>query len=151
MEVEPTTLHEPTSDDAESLTSKIDADTMANEQTWPTEEEMNHDGASTSGTTNGLPDAKLGTTPKRVKRVPRGTSSYQAAWIVDDEEGDDDEEDSDSEDVSMKGDGEAGSEAGAMSRVDEEEEDLVELTEDMESRKSRAEHEDLDMDEENDQ
>lgn len=29
----------------------------------------------------------------RVKRVPKGTSAYQAAWIVDDDEADDDDDD----------------------------------------------------------
>lgn len=35
----------------------------------------------------------------RVKRVPKGTSAYQAAWIVDDDEGDevDDDDEFDSE------------------------------------------------------
>ena len=37
-----------------------------------------------------IPDALPGTTPKKIiKRVPKGTSSYQAAWIVD--SGSDDE------------------------------------------------------------
>lgn len=72
---------------------------MANEQTWPSEEEMTSASASgadsvTSRTENGLPIAKSGTTPKSVRRVrvPKGTSTYQAAWIVD-PDSDGDEED----------------------------------------------------------
>src|SRR6266542_746095 len=40
-----------------------------------------------------MPDALPGTTPKKVvKRVPKGTSPYQAAWIVDSGSDDEDEE-----------------------------------------------------------
>lgn len=45
---------------------------------------------------NSAPAAQGGAseTPRpRVKRVPKGTSAYQAAWIVDDDEGDNDEDD----------------------------------------------------------
>ena len=42
---------------------------MEGEQTWPTEEEF-----------------KEAENQTRTKRVPRGTSAYQAAWILDDEE-----------------------------------------------------------------
>ena len=47
---------------------------MEGEQTWPTEEE--------------LAEAEKLTAPKaRTKRVPKGTSDYQAAWIVDSDNG----------------------------------------------------------------
>jgi pre-rRNA-processing protein TSR1 len=82
MELEPTLLAEPTSDRAESLTSRLDPDTLANEQTWPTDEELR--GVDDTGDKPDLPPAIAGTTPKRVKKVPKGTSAYQAAWIVDD-------------------------------------------------------------------
>jgi hypothetical protein len=45
---------------------------LAGEQTWPTEEEL----AAAAG------GAKL-----RKRRLPAGTSEYQAAWILDDDEG----------------------------------------------------------------
>ncbi|KAG9309231.1 hypothetical protein JVU11DRAFT_10710 [Chiua virens] len=41
-----------------------------------------------------VPDAKKGTTPKRIKRIPKNMSEYQAAWIADetdDEDGNEDE------------------------------------------------------------
>ena len=96
-------LAEPNADEADSLVSSNDPDDMANEQTWPTEEEM-------SGHANGpafdadIPDAKTGTTPKAVRRVPKGTSEYQAAWIVDDsdEEGDEESGDGEGEEVDME-------------------------------------------------
>jgi pre-rRNA-processing protein TSR1 len=98
MEVEPTVLAEPDPSDADSLVSSNDPDDLGNEQTWPTEEEMHgfdDDSQRAEGT---LPDATTGTTPKIVKRIPKGMSEYQAAWIID--EDDEDDEGSNSEDKS---------------------------------------------------
>ncbi|NXF94118.1 TSR1 protein, partial [Eubucco bourcierii] len=70
----------------ESLQSEVVPDPMEGEQTWPTEEELQEAEASLKAN-------------RRVVKVPKGTSKYQAAWIVDDgEEGsekDDDDEDDD--------------------------------------------------------
>ncbi|KAJ7091936.1 ribosome biogenesis protein tsr1 [Mycena belliarum] len=90
MEVEPAVLGE-AGDDADSLVSSNDPDDMANEQTWPTEEEMQGDGAAAAEPE--LPDAKQGTTPKVVRRIPKGMSEYQAAWIIDEDEDDGEDED----------------------------------------------------------
>ncbi|KAI0256330.1 ribosome biogenesis protein tsr1 [Lactifluus subvellereus] len=98
MAVEPTVLSEPDPDDADSLVSSNDPDDMQNEQTWPTEEEMQDDGSSRKLTEDSqLPEAEPGTTPRAVRRVPKGTSEYQAAWIIDedDDEGGEDKRDSD--------------------------------------------------------
>ena len=90
MELEPTLLAKPASD-ADSLISTNDPDAMANEQTWPTDEEMRGaEQLSAAGDTD-LPDASMGTTPKTLKKVPKGTSQYQAAWIVEEEDVDDDD------------------------------------------------------------
>lgn len=91
MDVEPTLLAEPDVADADSLVSSNEPDDLANEQTWPTEEEMKEVGP-VSIADGGLPDATTGTTPKAVRRIPKGMSEYQAAWIIDeeDEEGDED-------------------------------------------------------------
>ncbi|NWI57507.1 TSR1 protein, partial [Calyptomena viridis] len=74
----------------ESLQSEVVPDPMEGEQTWPTEEELQE--AEDSLKAN-----------RRVVKVPKGTSKYQAAWIVDDgEEGsekDDDDEDDDMDDL----------------------------------------------------
>ena len=59
----------------------------ANHYQWPTEEEMR--GASNGHAPDEVPDAKVGTTPKAVRRVPKGTSEYQAAWIIDESDEDD--------------------------------------------------------------
>lgn len=135
MEVEPEVLCEANADDADSLVSRNDADDMANEQTWPTEEEMKG-GLHGSALGEDIPDAKKGTTPKVVRRLPKGTSEYQAAWIVDE---------SDEEDVDAADDG-----SEEMEEAEEEMEDMtMEDGADMEteSRRSVA-FEDLDIEEE---
>jgi pre-rRNA-processing protein TSR1 len=53
----------------ESLDAEAIYDDMNNEQTWPTEQE--------------LAEAQIKTVKKK---VPKGTSDYQAAWILDSEE-----------------------------------------------------------------
>lgn len=141
IEAEPVILAEPDSESADSLVSENDPDDLANEQTWPTEEEM--DGHDQEAEGASLPDANVGTTPKRIKRIPKGMSEYQAAWIIDSEgEGESDQEDGESDAASMN----AGSEAGAA----EEEMAMDELME-VESKKSTVAFQDLDMEEETQQ
>ena len=157
MEVEPEILSEATPDDAESLTSRLDPDTMANEQTWPTEDEMQTD--RTEGVKiSSLPAAKWGTTPKVIKKVPKGTSTYQAAWITDDDQEDNDDdawETTSAEDDAKMDEDEVIKDDPAMGfgHEDDEGQEMVDMTQediDSESKKS-VKFEDLDMDEENDQ
>ncbi|XP_004483804.1 pre-rRNA-processing protein TSR1 homolog [Dasypus novemcinctus] len=66
----------------ESLQSEVIPDPLEGEQTWPTEEELSEANDFSKETS------------KVVKKVPKGTSSYQAEWILDDDgesggEGDD--------------------------------------------------------------
>ncbi|XP_037665162.1 pre-rRNA-processing protein TSR1 homolog isoform X1 [Choloepus didactylus] len=58
-------------DKQESLQSEVIPDPLEGEQTWPTEEELDE--------TNDF----LKKSSKVVKKVPKGTSSYQAEWILD--------------------------------------------------------------------
>ncbi|OSX65953.1 hypothetical protein POSPLADRAFT_1064547 [Postia placenta MAD-698-R-SB12] len=141
MDVESVVLAEPSTSDADSLVSSNDPDDMANEQTWPTEEEMN-DAQNGEDPSHAIPDAQDGTTPKRVRKKPKGMSEYQAAWIVDesDEEDGGDEEEHEGEDQ------------GEVEMQDVDEEEMVELKEednDLETdgRRSVA-FQDLDMEEE---
>jgi len=89
-------LSEPNPSEADDLVSTnvpSDGD-MMNEQTWPTEEEIANAPANvhrTFGTEMMPPPALPGTTPKRLKKVPKGTSTYQAAWILDDDDEDDED------------------------------------------------------------
>jgi pre-rRNA-processing protein TSR1 len=83
MEVEPVLLAESDPSSADSLVSTNDPDDLANEQTWPTEEEMNETRGQAE---DDIPEAVEGTTPKRVRRIPKGMSEYQAAWIIDDDD-----------------------------------------------------------------
>lgn len=90
MDIEPVLLIEPDPSSADSLVSSNDPDDLANEQTWPTEEEMN---GMADDIQQEIPDAVNGTTPKAVRRIPKGMSEYQAAWIVDEDDDDEEEED----------------------------------------------------------
>lgn len=125
------TLSVPT-EDADDLTATNVPDLLANEQTWPTEEEM----ASGMERTVEEPVVK-----KRVKRVPKGTSAYQAAWIVDDDEGDADDL---SDDESMAASGDEAASAGKRS-VTEDEEEFEDV--EVDSRQEVA-HKDLDPEQE---
>ncbi|XP_068571887.1 pre-rRNA-processing protein TSR1 homolog [Cebidichthys violaceus] len=71
----------------ESLQAEAEVDPMDGEQTWPTESE--------------LLEAEEARKTKRVMKVPKGTSDYQASWIVDEdkeENGEIDEESSEEDD-----------------------------------------------------
>lgn len=137
MEIEPQVLSERVSSTADSIISTNVLDDMANEQTWPTEEELAGAATRDEGMEDvEVPDAKKGTTPKRIKRIPKGMSEYQAAWIVDetDDEDGDEEEGNDHEDDAVA-----------------EEEETVPIDEAMElesERKSVVAFRDLDVEEE---
>ncbi|XP_070558804.1 pre-rRNA-processing protein TSR1 homolog [Ptychodera flava] len=101
----------------ESLQAEVIPDPMEGEQTWPTEEELAEAEAL----------QKAATEKKKIlKKVPKGTSEYQAAWIVDEDEreiDDDDDDDNmadhDSTDDSDE-DGSDDEEFAAMEQSDEE-------------------------------
>ncbi|KAI8807558.1 hypothetical protein BJ742DRAFT_310548 [Cladochytrium replicatum] len=76
MDVLPEELEIPVPDLQESLQSENSVDEMDAEQTWPTEEELNEG------------DAERAKMERKVHRVPKGTSSYQAAWIIESDEED---------------------------------------------------------------
>ena len=126
MDVEPTVLAEPDPEELDSLVSTNDPDDLSNEQTWPTEEEMN---GTLAAQDPSIPDASAGTTPKRVKKIPKGWSEYQAAWIAD--ETDEEAEGEDEEENEM-----------------EEDEEMVELVEDPKESSRTEDFHDLDMEEE---
>ncbi|CAA7261787.1 unnamed protein product [Cyclocybe aegerita] len=141
MDVEPVILAEPDSSTADSLISSNDPDDLTNEQTWPTEEEM--DGVS-DNTQADIPDAVEGTTPKAVRRIPRGMSEYQAAWILDDDEEDDGEDKEDKEDEGVR--------VNAMG--EDEDEEMQDLPmDDVQTELDRREvhFQDLDVEEEEEQ
>ena len=100
MDVDKTFLDEPSedADDLQSTNVPDDEELLLQEQTWPTEEEMQD--ASAQRHEQMLPPALPGTTPKRIKKVPKGTSVYQAAWLLDE---DDEDGVSDGSDGSLMG------------------------------------------------
>jgi len=143
MEAEPVVLAEPDPESADSLISVNDPDDLVNEQTWPTEEEMKGVDQGVEGTS--LPEAKAGTTPKHIKRVPKGMSEYQAAWIVDsDEEDGGDDEDGEGDAVSM----DTGGEGEGEGEAPEEEEVAMDELMELETKKSVVAFQDLEMEEE---
>lgn len=115
-------------DMADDLTATNVPDPLANEQTWPTEEEM--EGGPSRPREHGV----------RTKRVPKGTSAYQAAWIIDTPQGDDDEDD-DGESSGMDEDDDDDDDGGIVD--DEEETEEIEL----DSRRSEV-HRDMDPEQE---
>lgn len=137
MEIEPQVLSERAPSKADSIISTNIPDDMANEQTWPTEEEMAGEVTRDEGMEDvEVPDAKKGTTPKRIKCIPRGMSEYQAAWIVDET---DDE----------NGDEERGSDHEADASAEEEEMVPIDEAAELESeKKSVVAFRDLDVEEE---
>ncbi|KAJ3825345.1 ribosome biogenesis protein tsr1 [Lentinula raphanica] len=115
-------LAEPTPSEADSLVSTNPSDVeeeLQREQTWPTDEEIGATDREIDLDLEGqeaIPDAPQGTTPKRIKRVPKGMSEYQAAWIVDsDDEGG---EDHDNDEIGANNDA-AGEEDEAAMDEDE--------------------------------
>jgi len=139
MDIEPEILAERDPSSADSLVSRNEPDELENEQTWPTEEEM-HVTGNISQASGNLPDAKTGTTPKSVRRIPKGMSEYQASWIIDSDEEEDGDEETDSD-------------SGEMDTKDVEEEEAYEVADaeepemETESRKSVT-FQDLDIEEE---
>jgi len=135
--------------DADDLVSENPVDTFENEQTWPTEEEMGLH--KSQADQDGLPDVPLNTTPKSVRRIPKGMSDYQAAWITEeiDEIGLNSESDEApshdemSHDIDTRADDASG---------DESDESVAQLSENMVS-ESHIDplHEDLSEEEENKQ
>lgn len=112
----------------ESLQAEAEVDPMDGEQTWPTETE--------------LLEAEAARKNKRVMKVPKGTSDYQATWIVDededenadtDEESSDNDDDDDMLDEAMEGeDEETNSQEPGSGCASEEEEDEEEEEEEEE-------------------
>jgi pre-rRNA-processing protein TSR1 len=77
----------------ESLKSENDPDPMNGEQTWPYQEEM-------EGQTLEADKIEDDEESEKKKRVPKGTSEYQAAWIKDEDDDKNEENDEEEEDDS---------------------------------------------------
>jgi len=89
---EPQLLEEADPSLQETLVTTNEPDPMEGEQTWPTEEELAEADAET--------ESRLAKKTK-TRRVPKGTSDYQAAWILESEDEDDDDDDEDDDDCEM--------------------------------------------------
>jgi pre-rRNA-processing protein TSR1 len=141
----PTVLSAPNAATADSLVELNDPDYMENEQTWPTEEEM---ASAPAAGSMGPPKSIL-----KKKTVPKGTSSYQAAWIVDEDDKDgEDEEDDDEDGMSVDGGLEARDMPEGLEGLDGRDEGEEEEEIELESRLGESDKfEDLDNEEEEEQ
>ncbi|GIL52662.1 hypothetical protein Vafri_8489 [Volvox africanus] len=81
-------IAQPDPEEADPLVRENDPEPGAEEQTWPTDEEM---AAATAPRT-------------RRRKVPEGTSEYQAAWILDGEDYGDEEEEEEGEEEGLDDD-----------------------------------------------
>ena len=128
-------IAQPNEEEQDDLISENEANTMENEQTWPTEEEMaNGEMLQDEADARDLENSHQ----KQRRKVPKGTSSYQATWIVDSED-DDDSDDSDDD-----------------SNASEEDESQMELQDDKPRNNDNdiqggEEEEEVEMDERNDE
>ncbi|KAI7882788.1 uncharacterized protein EV154DRAFT_471218 [Mucor mucedo] len=95
MDEDANVIDTPKPEEQDDLISENVPDLMENEQTWPTEEELAQADARVRRMRNLDGDDQI------KKRVPKGTSSYQAAWIVDEEDADYSEEEEEEEDKMM--------------------------------------------------
>lgn len=77
----------------ENLISENEPDPMEGEQTWPTEEELREAEERVKSLGATVPKSVFTSAEKDIKRVPKGTSAYQAAWIVDSEDENESEDD----------------------------------------------------------
>ncbi|XP_077974539.1 pre-rRNA-processing protein TSR1 homolog [Styela clava] len=109
-------------DERETLVKEAVIDPLDAEQTWPTEDEMKE------------AEEAIKEKKKLVKNVPKGTSEYQAAWILDsdeewEEKNNDDEDDLDSDDEIMEEDDELKPTAEEDSQVDPDEFEQIRVSE----------------------
>ncbi|KAJ9115204.1 hypothetical protein QFC20_001071 [Naganishia adeliensis] len=132
------TLSQPT-EEADTLVAFNESDDllMGNEQTGFTAEELARGDAYMDDDSD----------KKKVKRVPKGTSAYQAAWIIDDEEDDEFDDEEDDDEMESAGEDDFGGIGKGFGRAKHDEEtEEVELDE----RETEADDydEELDDDEE---
>ncbi|KAJ2731757.1 ribosome biogenesis protein tsr1 [Coemansia sp. BCRC 34962] len=116
---EPAVLDKPDPELQDSLVEANEPNTLANEQTWPEDEEMN--GWNERMQEMEEEESRMAAAKgQRTITVPKGTSTYQASWIAatqgDDNESDDSDVSSDSDD-----DMDSGSDDGSEEGEDEEE------------------------------
>ncbi|KAJ3017464.1 hypothetical protein HKX48_003533 [Thoreauomyces humboldtii] len=98
MEVDATVLDVPNPEVQDTLVAENEVNPMEGEQTWPTEEELQEAEERVQRLGDAPDDAMV---VKKAKRVPKGTSAYQAAWIVDEEDEEAEEEEEEEEETGM--------------------------------------------------
>ncbi|KAI9094655.1 hypothetical protein DFS34DRAFT_628610 [Phlyctochytrium arcticum] len=113
MSTDPVVLDRPDPELQEGLVAENTPDPMDNEQTWPTNQELMDAEERVKALNGDAPsESDAAALKKKTKRVPKGTSTYQAAWIMEDE--DEDQADDEEEDVDENGDVTMGDASGAL-------------------------------------
>jgi pre-rRNA-processing protein TSR1 len=132
--------------DADDLTAMNEPDLLANEQTWPTEEDMQgaeEVGSAMEDDDDPTVEMKLSSKAAGKRKVKAGAEGHQASWLIyaedDDEENGDDDGDEDDMEEDDDNVGVADGFGGDGGEVD--------MNEEVDSRLSDG-HEDLDDDEE---
>ncbi|KAG2218809.1 hypothetical protein INT45_005456 [Circinella minor] len=102
MEEDEQVADKPVPGEQDDLVAENEPDFMENEQTWPTEEELaaGEEQMRLMGREMDE-DMSRNNNGKVTKRVPKGTSAYQAAWIVDSEDEDYSEDEDEDDDMEM--------------------------------------------------
>ncbi|KAA1070029.1 hypothetical protein PGT21_002791 [Puccinia graminis f. sp. tritici] len=121
-----------TNEEADDLVSEncpSVGDELMAEQTWPTEEEIASAPAHQQKTAGN----------KKARRVPVGTSEYQAAWIVD-EDGEGLEDDDDEEEEEEEGDIEFDKSPHQLEEDDDDEDEMEDLKVDNQAGSSKDVH-----------
>ncbi|KAJ2503832.1 ribosome biogenesis protein tsr1, partial [Coemansia sp. RSA 2052] len=121
---EPVALDKPDAEHQDSLVDANEPNTLNNEQTWPEDEEM--DDWNTRMQEMEANEARIAAKGQRTITVPKGTSSYQAAWIAA-TEGDDDDNESDGSDTSSDMDDDDDNDMASGSDEDDDEEEYEEM------------------------
>ncbi|KAJ2441315.1 ribosome biogenesis protein tsr1, partial [Coemansia sp. RSA 2424] len=121
---EPVALDKPDAEHQDSLVDANEPNTLNNEQTWPEDEEM--DDWNTRMQEMEANEARIAAKGQRTITVPKGTSSYQAAWIAA-TEGDDDDNESDGSDDSSDMDDDDDDDMASGSDEDGDEEEYEEM------------------------
>ncbi|KAJ1926836.1 ribosome biogenesis protein tsr1 [Tieghemiomyces parasiticus] len=90
MDTDLEVLDTPNPETRDDLVAENEPDLLQNEQTWPTEEELAEADSRIERLRKGVVfEGEMDLSGSQVtRRVPKGTSSYQAEWIVDSEDED---------------------------------------------------------------
>ncbi|KAI8078242.1 uncharacterized protein B0P05DRAFT_543072 [Gilbertella persicaria] len=134
MQQDAQVIDTPNPEEQDDLVAENEPDFMDNEQTWPTEEELAEADAR-------VRRMRQLDNEESTKRVPKGTSSYQAAWIVDEEDAEYSEEEEEEDQMMDEEDDDVVEPAASAFPDDDDEYEDIELEDKEEKDEFDAEEE----------